>query len=260
MSTKNLSIILLSSVLTFSAAPSAFAQSSQPKTANPAVKSDVEKPAKGEKPAKVDNDLVKRIEKSSEVVQALTGAEDKRVPEEMLQRAEGIVVIPNMIKGAFGIGGRYGKGIVAKRLPTGQWSAPAFVSIGGGSFGAQLGVTSTDLVLVFTDKQAFDALAKNLTLKLGADAGVVAGPLGRSGEAGVTHDLKSGIYAYSRAKGLFAGVALDGAVIDMDKDDNRDMYGANADAAAILSNASLATNANVHGLVDALNRAAPRKK
>jgi SH3 domain-containing YSC84-like protein 1 len=209
--------------------------------------------------SKVDDDLVKRIEKSAEVVQALTGAEDKRIPNEMLQRAEGMVVIPNMIKGAFGIGGRYGKGIVAKRLPNGHWSAPAFVSIGGGSFGAQLGVSSTDLVLVFTDKQAFEALAKNLTLKLGADAGVVAGPLGRSGEAGVTHDLKSGIYAYSRSKGLFAGIALDGAVIDMDKDNNREMYGASAAAASILSDASLATNPRVRALVEALDRVAPRK-
>jgi len=215
--------------------------------------------SKADKPAKVDDDLVKRIEKAGEVVQSLTGAEDKRIPDEMLQRAEGIVVIPNMIKGAFGIGGRYGKGIVAKRLANGQWSAPAFVAIGGGSFGAQLGVSSTDLVLVFTDKQAFEALSKNLTLKLGADAGVVAGPLGRSGEAGVTHDLKSGIYAYSRSKGLFAGIALDGAVIDMDKENNRDMYGANAAAASILSDASLTTNSHVHALVEALDRVAPLK-
>jgi lipid-binding SYLF domain-containing protein len=204
-------------------------------------------------------DLQERVTKAVDVVQALTAAEDKRIPNEILSRAEGIVIIPNMIKGAFGIGGRYGKGVAVKRLASGTWSAPAFVTIGGGSFGAQLGVSSTDLVLVFADKGAFDALQNKMTLKLGADAAAVAGPIGRAGEAGVTHDLKSGIYAYSRSKGLFAGVALDGAVLDLDKSDNRKMYGTEIEAAKIFADTTMANNPGVRALTEALNRAAAKK-
>jgi lipid-binding SYLF domain-containing protein len=140
-----------------------------------------------------------------------------------------------MVKGAFGIGGRYGKGVVAERLADGRWSSPAFVQIGGGSFGLQLGATATDLVLVFTDKKAMDLLGSGKDLKLGVDAGVVAGPLGREAEAGVNANLKTAIYAYSRAKGLFAGVALDGAVIDIDDSMNKKVYGPNATATDILA-------------------------
>jgi lipid-binding SYLF domain-containing protein len=210
------------------------------------------------KSGKIDSDHRKRLEKSAEVMQAMMKAEDKRIPDELLQRAEAIAIIPNMIKGAFGIGGRFGKGVVARRLPDGKWSAPSFISIGGGSFGAQLGVSSTDLVLVFTDKGAVETIGKDTSLKLGADAAVVAGPIGRAGEAGVTHDLKSGVYAYSRSKGLFAGVALDGAVLDVDGDANRDVYGMR-ESHAIMDNPTMAMNTNVRSFVDTMNRLAPRK-
>jgi len=216
--------------------------------------------------SKIDKDKPKseseyhdRVSKSTDVLQALTGAEDKRIPNELLQRAEAIVVIPNMIKGAFGIGGRYGKGLVSRRLSNGRWSPPSFVSIGGGSYGAQLGVTSTDLVLVFTDKGAVDTIEKGTSLKLGVDAGLVAGPIGRTGEAGVSHDLKSGIYAYSRSKGLFAGVALDGAVIDIDQDANHKVYSSTADTKTIWSTTTAPANADIRAFVEALDRVAPRK-
>src|SRR5207244_1388193 len=98
---------------------------------------------------KVNKDASERISKAAAVLQELTSSSDKRVPNELLQRAEAIAVIPNMVKGAFGIGGRFGKGVVSERAENGRWSAPAFIEIGGGSFGLQIGVSSTDLVLVF---------------------------------------------------------------------------------------------------------------
>jgi len=208
---------------------------------------------------KMDRDLHDRAVKAADVLRTLTSAQDKGIPESMLERAQAIAVIPHVIKGAFGIGGRYGKGLVAERLKNGHWGAPAFMSIGGGSFGAQLGVEATDVVLVFTDRSGLDSLEKGLSVKLGADASVAAGPIGREGEAGVTHELKSGIYAYSRTRGLFAGIALDGAVLDMDKDANEKVYGSNVDTKAILNNATMASNVNVREFADELHRATMKK-
>jgi len=200
-----------------------------------------------------------RIAKAADVLQDLTAAADKRIPNELLERAEAIAVIPNMIKGAFGIGGRYGKGVVSERLETGRWSAPAFIQVGGGSFGAQLGVTSTDLVLVFTDRKALDLLQGGKDLKLGVDAGVAAGPIGRSAEAGVNLKLNTAIYAYSRSKGLFAGVALDGAVLDIDNDMNRKVYGSSVDAKDIF-NGKVAMNSTVRPFMNALDKVTPKKR
>jgi lipid-binding SYLF domain-containing protein len=185
--------------------------------------------------SKNDKEAGERVEKAATVLQELTRAEDKRIPNELLERAEAIAVIPHMIKGAFGIGGRYGKGVVSRRMPNGNWSPPAFIQIGGGSFGLQLGGSATDLVLVFTDDKALDLLTKGKDLKLGADAAVAAGPIGREAEAGVNANLESAIYAYSRSKGLFAGVALDGAVIDVDDSMNKKVYGSDVKASDILA-------------------------
>jgi lipid-binding SYLF domain-containing protein/peptidoglycan hydrolase-like protein with peptidoglycan-binding domain len=220
----------------------------------PAGKSD-----KHEHHGKSDKDAEERLSKSAAVLQDLTSASDQKIPDQLLEHAEAIAVIPNMIKGAFGIGGRYGKGVVAERNDKGHWSTPAFSEIGGGSFGAQLGFSSTDLVLVFTDRKALDLLEKGKDLKLGVDAGVTAGPIGRTAEAGVNANLSSAIYAYSRSKGLFAGVALDGAVLNMDKSMNEKVYGNTVDARQILSGTT-AMNSTVRPFMDALNSAVPAKR
>jgi lipid-binding SYLF domain-containing protein len=212
-----------------------------------------------ERAAPAEADVSDRLANATEVITDLTKAGDRKIPDELLARADAIAVIPHVVKGAFGIGGRYGKGVVVQRLANGRWSAPAFITIGGGSFGAQIGVSATDLVLVFTDRNAVDTIAKGTSLKLGADAAVVAGPVGRTAEAGVTHDLKSGVYAYSRSKGLFAGIALDGAVLDIDKGDNRDVYGTE-DARTILSSDAMAKNAAVRNFVATLDRLIPAAK
>ncbi len=209
--------------------------------------------------SKMDKDAADRVSKAAAVLQDLTASADKRVPNELLERAEAIAVIPHMIKGAFGIGGRYGKGVVSQRLENGRWSPPAFIEIGGGSFGAQIGATSTDLVLVFTDRKALDMLENGKDMKLGVDAGVVAGPIGREAEAGTNAKLQTAIYAYSRAKGLFAGVALDGAVLNMDKDMNQKVYGSGVDAKQVLDS-KVAMNATVRPFMDALERVVPKKR
>jgi lipid-binding SYLF domain-containing protein/peptidoglycan hydrolase-like protein with peptidoglycan-binding domain len=234
----------------------------QTSTHDKSIDSKKDKSSDKDKEHKLSKDTSKeaseRIQKSAAVLQDLTAASDKRIPNELLERAEAIAVIPNMIKGAFGIGGRYGKGVVSQRLDNGRWSAPAFLQIGGGSFGAQIGVTSTDLVLVFTDKKALDQLEHGKDLKLGADASVAAGPIGRSAEAGVNAKLESAIYAYSRAKGLFAGIALDGAVLDIDNSMNEKVYGV-SDARQIW-NGKTSMNSTVRPFVDALDKVVPAKR
>jgi len=244
MLVKKLGILLFSSLLIFAMTAPAPAQTTP-------------KEAKADK--KVDKDVAERVTKATAVLQDLTASPDKKVPNELLEHAEAIAVIPNMIKGAFGIGGRFGKGLVSQRADTGRWSTPSFVEIGGGSFGAQIGVSSTDLVLVFTDRKALSLLEGGKDLKLGVDAGVVAGPLGRSAEAGVNANLKSAIYAYSRSKGLFAGVALDGAVLSIDKDTNEKVYGAPIDAERIL-NGSTAANVTVRPFIETLAKVSPAKR
>ena len=213
---------------------------------------------KDDKFGKDEKESRERIEKAAAVLQDLTAAADKRIPKELLERAEAIAVIPNMIKGAFGIGGRYGKGVVSQRLENGRWSPPAFIEIGGGSFGAQLGVSSTDLALVFTDRKALDLLQKGKDLKIGVDAAAVAGPIGRSAEAGVNLKLESAIYSYSRSKGLFVGVALDGAVIDIDNSRNAKVYGSSVTAKDIL-NGNVPMNPVVRPFMNVLEKTTPKK-
>jgi len=149
--------------------------------------------------------------------------------------------------------------VVSQRLDSGRWSPPAYIEIGGGSFGAQIGATSTDVVLVFTDRNALDTLEGGKDLKLGIDAGITAGPIGREAEAGVNAKLDSAIYAYSRSKGLFAGIALDGAVLNMDNDLNHKVYGESVDARQIL-NGNAAMNSTVRPFMDALEKVVPKKR
>src|ERR1051325_1733278 len=157
-------------------------------------------------------------------------APDQGIPEGLLKKAYGIAVIPHVVKGAFGVGGRYGKGLVAQRNADGGWGTPLFIEIGGGSFGLQLGVEATDVIMVFTNRDGIQPLLKG-KLKIGADASATGGPVGRKAEAGTDILLKSAIYSYSRSKGLFAGIALDGAVLQLDDDANKSVYGKESAAA-----------------------------
>ncbi len=166
-----------------------------------------------------------RVIISTQVMEELRGQRDQYVPDLLLDRAFGIAIVPEVKKGAFGLGFRGGKGVLLVRDKTGRFSNPVFISLAGGSFGWQIGVQSTDLVLVFTTRSGVEGITDG-KLTLGADASVAAGPVGRSASAATDATFTGAeIYSYSRSSGIFAGVALDGTVISIDKKANADFYG-----------------------------------
>jgi lipid-binding SYLF domain-containing protein len=166
----------------------------------------------------------KRLEDSRKVFEAFTDLSEQSVPTWLLERAYGIVVVPQVIKGAVFFGGRVGKGVMAVRNPEGDWSSPVFVTLAGGSWGFQFGVQSSDVVLVLMSRQSVEGISGG-KVTLGADASVAAGPLGRSASANTDATLKAQVLSYSRSEGLFFGVALDGSVISVDEKANETGYG-----------------------------------
>lgn len=167
--------------------------------------------------------IVERLRNSGDNLKALMNAPDSAIPQDVLADAKCIAVVPDMVKGGFVVGGNHGRGVATCRTGNG-WSQPAFLAITGGSWGAQIGVESVDLVMVFLG----DAGAKQLLtsqFKLGADAGVAAGPLGREAQASTDWKMKNKILVYSRTKGLFAGIDLSGAAVKPDDDSTRAFYG-----------------------------------
>ena len=168
---------------------------------------------------------LERISKSTETLNELVQTPDDRIPEHILQRAEAIVVIPSLIKGGFIVGAENGKGIMSVRdARSGGWSVPSFVAITGGSVGWQIGVQSVDLVLLVMNKDGVNDLLSS-EFKLGGEGSVAAGPVGRTAQAATDAKMGAKILAYSRAKGLFAGLSLQGSSLRDDKDSNKDLYG-----------------------------------
>ena len=167
-----------------------------------------------------------RARNAVRVLAEIMQAPDKRIPADLLGSAEAIAVIPDVVKAGLVLGGRHGKGLLSVRAADGTWSNPTFVSLTGGSIGFQAGVQSTDVVLVFRSKRGVDQIV-NGKFTLGADAAVAAGPVGRNAQASTDAQLKAEIYSYSRSRGLFAGVALDGSVLSIDHDSNQATYGRN---------------------------------
>jgi len=157
---------------------------------------------------------------------------EDRIPDKLLAESQAIAVIPNVIKAGFGVGGRRGRGLIAVRSPDGSWSNPSFITLTGGSFGFQAGVQSADVILVFRTKRGVDSIVGG-KFTLGADASVAAGPVGRSAQASTDERLKAEILSYSRARGLFAGVALDGTRLAIDNKSNQRVYGEGHTARAI---------------------------
>jgi lipid-binding SYLF domain-containing protein len=158
---------------------------------------------------------------ATEVLDELRAQRDQQIPERLLQRAYAVAVIPNVTKVAFVLGGRRGTGVMVVRDSRGRFSHPLFVNLTGGSVGWQIGAQETDIVLVFTTRRGVEGIADG-KLTLGAGASVAAGPIGRQGE--VAAGINAEVFAYSRARGLFAGVALDGTALTIDKRGNRDFY------------------------------------
>jgi len=176
--------------------------------------------------------LERKVRRAEEVYEELLGAPDRTVPERLLERAECIAVFPNVIKGAIGWGGRHGRGVVSCRQD-GDWSPPAFFQISGGSFGLQIGGQSTDFVLFFMTEDSARSLIKSKST-LGADASVAAGPLGRTAEASTDLRMDAQILAYSKSKGIFAGISLEGGRLAPDPKSNAAYYGELLSAREIL--------------------------
>ena len=201
--------------------------------------------------------LVDRMQDAQAVITQIMSAPDKGIPSSILAGATCLAVIPSFKKAAFVVGAQYGQGVATCRTPMG-WSAPVFVQLAGGSFGFQIGVEATDLVLLFMTSDGMNSLLRN-KLELGADASVAAGPVGR--QAGATTDLKlnAQILSYSRSKGAFAGVALTGAVIQPGNDDMRDVYGAGVTAKEVLQESKVKAPAAVQAFPNTLARFSTRK-
>jgi len=164
-----------------------------------------------------------RVEAAGTVLDEIQAAPDNRIPQEVLGSAECVAVVPSLLNGGFVVGGRYGKGVASCRTPKG-WSAPAFFTIGGGSFGLQIGGQATDLVMLIMNKGGMDNLLSS-QFKLGADASAAAGPVGRHAAADTDWKMRAQVLTYSRSRGLFAGLELSGAVIKQDKSGTREFYG-----------------------------------
>ncbi len=170
-----------------------------------------------------DKDTLEKLEDSKGIFQEILEISEKGIPPAMMKKAGGVMIVPNMYKAGFVIGGRRGKGIAMIQDENGQWSQPAFVTLTGGSFGLQLGVQKIDLILVFRDAESLREIGKT-DFTLGGDISVAAGPVGRQSSAATNFTFDSAVYSYSKTKGVFAGVSLDGTLVEVDSKSNRRFY------------------------------------
>jgi len=164
-----------------------------------------------------------KVRDATEVMSDIMAIPEKSIPPSLLNNAYAVAVIPNVIKGGFVFGGRYGWGVLVVKTKERKWSAPAFISIAAGSVGYQIGLQSIDVILVFKSKKSVDRITKG-KFTLGADASIAAGPVGRAASAGTDIRLEAEIYSYSRSRGLFAGVSLEGSALQMKDESNRLFY------------------------------------
>ena len=204
-------------------------------------------------------DEVKRLQRAAEVFQEIMATPDKAIPDDLLSRSECVALIPGLKKGALGFGGKYGKGVVMCRRPDRKWSAPSFITIEGGSVGFQIGFSQSDVVLLIMNRKGIDKLIGD-KFTLGADASVAAGPVGRTANAQTNVRLDAEILGYSRAKGLFAGISLEGATLRQDADNNSDFYGRDVNPRKILLEGTVPMPAEARPLAAALARTSPRKQ
>jgi lipid-binding SYLF domain-containing protein len=168
-------------------------------------------------------DSVARLQSSVDVLHSIMATPDKGIPEEVLSNAKCILVVPDLIKGGFIFGGKHGRGVASCRISNG-WSAPAFVSVGGGSWGLQIGVEGVDLVMLVMNEQGFQHLLSS-KFQLSGEGSVAAGPVGRHASAGTDWKMNTQVLTYSRSRGAFAGITLEGAVVQQDDDSTRAIYG-----------------------------------
>ena len=200
---------------------------------------------------------MKRVSEAGAVFSEIMGAPDKAIPHEILEKAQCIGIVPNMKRAGFIVGAKYGKGILTCRTGTG-WSGPAIIRIEGGSVGLQIGAGETDLVFIVMNKSGQDKLMKD-KFTFGGDASAMAGPVGRSAEAQTDALMHAEILSYSRARGVFAGLTLDGSTLRPDDDDNTALYGHAVTQTDILSGGAK-TPAGTKSLYTSLNQYAPMGK
>ena len=183
-------------------------------------------PAFAQKQGKKANEATRRSTDAATVFNEIMGTPDSAIPKELVDKAQAIAVFPGVLKAAFIVGGRGGKGVISRRTDAG-WTAPAFFNLGGGSFGAQIGADKTDYVLLIMNDKGLAGLLGD-KFEIGGEVGVAAGPVGREASAATDAQLKAEILTYSRSKGLFAGVALKGTAITPDNNLNEAFYGMKA--------------------------------
>lgn len=183
--------------------------------------------------SKGHQDAVDRLSKAGQVLDEIMNTPDNGIPQEVFEHAKCIAVVPDMFKAAFMFGGKHGRGVATCRTADG-WSAPAFISVGGGSWGLQIGAQSVDLVMTVMNDRGMQHMLAN-KFQVGADAAAVGGPVGRHASAGTDWKADSEILTYSRSKGLFAGISLTGAVVQQDDDSTKAIYGKMIQQRVILS-------------------------
>ena len=208
-------------------------------------------------PASAESSLDRRFDAATEVIEQMSEMPEKGIPPNLLSSAYAVAVIPNVIKAGFLLGGSYGKGVLVVRQADGHWSNPAFISLGAGSIGWQIGAQSTDIVLVFKNRRGVDNIA-NGKLTLGGDANIAAGPVGRHTSAATDVQLKAEIYSYARNRGLFAGVSIQGAWLRMDNKANFSYYESGQGTAdKILGDSHMPTPAHARRFVETLTARTP---
>ncbi len=205
----------------------------------------------------VANDTEERLDAAARVMREIMGSPDKGIPSDLLGKAACVVIVPDVKKGAFIVGAKYGRGFIICRKPGRGWSAPAGVKVEGGSVGFQIGGSETDVVLLVMNEGAIDKLLSS-KFTIGADASATAGPVGRTASAATDVQMHAQLLTYSRARGLFAGVSLEGATLRPDDDANKDLYGKEMSNKDIVKG-TLAVPPAAAGLIAELNKYSRRR-
>ena len=192
-----------------------------------------------------------RLQDAADVIKEMATTDDKGIPTSLLKKAKCVVVIPSLTKVAFGVGGQFGKGYVSCRTASG-WSAPGSIRVEGGSFGLQIGGSATDVILLIMNDRGMDKLLSN-EFKVGADASVAAGPVGRQASAETDITMRAEMLAYSRSRGVFAGIAIQGSTLRQDSDENEELYGKKIANRELVSG-SVTIPATAKPFIDALSK------
>jgi len=210
---------------------------------------------------KDDKDEAKRLDNAGTVIDEILNVPDN-IPQDLLDKARCVVVLPSVVKAAFIVGGSYGRGVMVCRTGEhfrGPWGAPAMYALEGGSIGLQIGGQATDFVILVMNDRGASSLLKS-KVKLGADAAVAAGPKGRDAAANTDAYLRAEMLSYSRSRGVFAGISLEGSTLRPDNDANRKLYGKDASAAEIITESKVEAPEAAHKLISRLQKASPTLK